>query len=109
MNKPYYVYIVTNKDKSVFYTSMTNNLPKRLIEHFFGNVNVAGFARKYNAWFLVFYELHLNAKEASDREKEIKCFRRHKKLQLIQEFNPDLKFLNEEIVGYWPPRRTISQ
>ena len=106
MSKPYYVYIVTNQEKSVFYTSVTNNLPQRLVEHFFGNVSVAGFASKYNAWFLVYYEWHLNVKEASQREKEIKSWRRYKKLELIREFNPAFKFLNKEIVGYWPPRRS---
>ena len=33
-NEPYYTYILTNYNKTVLYTGVTNNLPQRLIEHY---------------------------------------------------------------------------
>jgi putative endonuclease len=40
------------------------------------------------------------------REKEIKGWRRDKKLKLIEIKNPDWFFLNAEVCGDWPPNET---
>jgi putative endonuclease len=91
----YYVYIITNKYRSTFYIGVTNNLRERLKQH---NENSTThnktFASKYNLEFLVFYEKFTWIDEAIAREKELKKWRRDKKLDLIRNFNPDFVFLN---------------
>ena len=89
----YYVYIITNSYRSTFYIGMTNNLRERLKQHKenieFGNKT---FASKYNLEFLVYYEKFTWVQEAIGREKELKKWRREKKLNLIREFNPAFEF-----------------
>lgn len=74
---------------------MTNNLRVRLSQHqenlFSGNKT---FASRYHVEFLVYYEKFIWVREAIAREKELKKWRREKKLNLIREFNPKLEFLN---------------
>ena len=90
----YYVYILTNKSKTVLYTGMTNNLKRRLQEHN-EKLNPTSFTAKYNIGFLIYYEQYGWFQQAIAREKEIKLMKRHRKLELIQELNPNLDFLNE--------------
>ncbi len=91
----YYIYILTNKAKTVFYTGVTNNLRKRLNQH---QDNILSknktFASQYNAQFLLFYEKFTWIQEAISREKEIKGWNRNKKLELIKTINPEFCFLN---------------
>ena len=91
----YYIYILTNKPKSVFYTGVTSNLGKRLNQH---QENIASgnktFASKYNVQFLLYYEKFTWIQEAIAREKEIKGWRREKKIELIKTINPDFEFLS---------------
>ena len=93
----YYVYIITNKFRSTFYIGMTNNLKLRLSQHKenieLGNIT---FASKYNIEFLVYFEKFIWVEEAILREKEIKKWRREKKLDLIKNFNPEFEFLNKQ-------------
>ncbi|WP_438965474.1 GIY-YIG nuclease family protein [Flavobacterium sp.] len=95
----YYVYIITNKYRSTFYVGMTNDLPRRLSEHK-ENIEkgIKTFASKYNLEFLVFYEKFTWVQQAIAREKEIKGWRREKKLNLIRSFNENFEFLNERFV-----------
>lgn len=101
--KSYYVYILTNKIKTVLYTGMTNALEQRLIEHFIDRIERKTFTGKYNCHFLIYYERYRYVNDAITREKEIKGWLRIKKEALIQTFNPEWKFLNEELLGEWPP------
>ena len=95
----YFVYIVTNKNKTVLYTGITNDLPRRIMEHEEASIpfHYKSFAGHYNAYFLVHYECFANILDAIGREKEIKGWRRSKKEKLINENNPDWKFLNNEV------------
>ena len=81
----YYVYILTNKYRSTFYIGVTNNLKLRLQQHKdnLGNGNKT-FASKYSIEFLVYYEKFVSILEAIAWEKELKKWRREKKLELIQ-------------------------
>ncbi|WP_028667333.1 GIY-YIG nuclease family protein [Runella zeae] len=90
----YYVYILTNYSKTVLYVGVTNNLVRRLDEHKQG---LSGFTAKYNCFYLLYWEHHKYVYNAIEREKEIKGWRRSKKETLINEFNPEWKFLNDEI------------
>ena len=90
----FYVYILTNKAKTVLYTGVTNNLKRRLEEHN-EKLNPQSFTAKYNLNYLIFYEKYGWIQQAIAREKEIKLLRRDLKLELIKEFNPNIEFLNK--------------
>jgi putative endonuclease len=92
----FYVYILTNKAKTVLYTGFTNNLKRRLQEHK-EKTNPNSFTAKYNVEFLVYYEHYGWVQQAIAREKEIKLLRRDLKLELIESVNPNFEFLNKEL------------
>jgi putative endonuclease len=94
----YYVYILTNYNKTVLYTGMTNDLVRRLKEHE-ADANGAqkSFTGKYKCVYLVFWQRFQYVWHAIESEKEIKSWKREHKIKLINDFNPTWKFLNEEI------------
>lgn len=100
----YYVYITTNPERTVLYTGVSNNLERRLIEHWMNRGDARTFAGKYYCYNLVFYEEYQYVNNAIAREKEIKGWRRQKKLELIKTMNPDRTFLNAAVCGGWPPK-----
>ncbi|MCK4403871.1 MAG: GIY-YIG nuclease family protein [candidate division Zixibacteria bacterium] len=91
--KQYYVYIMTNKSRTL-YTGVTSNLIRRVYEH--KNKLVDGFTKKYNITKLVYYEVTNEATSAIAREKQIKGWLRKKKIALIESVNPQWKDLSEE-------------
>jgi putative endonuclease len=82
------VYIMSNKHRTVLYTGVTSDLGKRILQHKAG-VHPSGFTRKYNVDQLVYYELSRDIRSAIAREKQIKGWRREKKVQLIESTNPE--------------------
>lgn len=90
----FYVYILTNKNRTVLYTGVTNNLKLRLYQHE-NKLKPTSFTARYNVFYLVYYERFSWIQMAIQREKEIKNLSREKKLYLIREFNPKLEFLND--------------
>ena len=90
----YFVYILTYKTNKVLYTGVTNNLERRLYEH--KNHLVDGFSSKYNTTKLVYYEVSESIESAIAREKQIKAYRRDKKIALINELNSEWKDLSLE-------------
>lgn len=103
----YYIYIITNKYRSTFYIGVTNNLGLRLQQHKENIENdIKTFASKYNLQFLVYYEKFSWIQLAIAREKEIKGWRREKKIDLIKSFNENFEFLNNRFVkdDVIPPR-----
>lgn len=101
--KTMYVYILTNPLKTVLYVSVTNNLAQRLVEHYMNRGTNKSFAGKYYCYNLLYFEIFNGPIAAIVREKEIKDWNRSKKEALIKPFNPELRFLNEEVMD-WPPR-----
>lgn len=94
----YFVYIVTNINKTVLYIGITNDLFTRLNEHYNdSNTSKKHFTGKYNAYHLIYWERFDNIEYAIEREKELKGWRRSKKENLINSFNPTWKFLNDEV------------
>lgn len=91
----YYVYILTNNNKTVLYTGVTNNLERKIYEHKNG-IN-KGFTKKYNINNLVYYEIQNDINEAIKREKQIKAGSRKKKINLINSINPGWEDLAEKI------------
>lgn len=94
MNNNYYVYILTNKYKTVFYTGVTNDLYRKTLEHKM-KLN-EGFSEKYNADRLVYYELFFNIADAIRREERLKRWKRKWKMELIENFNPQWTDLFKE-------------
>lgn len=92
----YYVYIITNKYRSTYYIGVTNNLNVRLTQHI-ENIKTGKktFAAKYQLQYLVYYEKFTWIQQAILREKELKGWRRDKKLELIRATNGNFEFLNE--------------
>ena len=86
-----FIYILSNKNRTVFYTGVTGNLTLRMKSHIQGKGSV--FCKKYNIKELIYYEFFIDIREAIKREKEIKGWREEKKLALIQQRNPELKNL----------------
>jgi putative endonuclease len=85
MEKTYCVYILASRSRNL-YTGVTNNLQRRLLEHRQGLV--PGFTSRYRIFRLVHYEVFTDIRYAIAREKEIKAWRREKKIQLIVQQNP---------------------
>ena len=93
--RKYYVYILTNRTKTVLYTGVTNNLQQRLDEHLLAE-NPSAFTARYNVNKLLYFEEYQDIRDAIAREKEIKGWRRVKKERLIETTNPYWQFLNKE-------------
>jgi putative endonuclease len=104
-NYNFFTYILTNLSKTVLYTGVTNDLDRRLYEHYFNEGNNS-FTNKYKCYYLVWFERHQYIEHAIEREKEIKGWSREKKANLIQEENSDWNFLNRDIME-WPPVRMV--
>jgi putative endonuclease len=100
----YYTYITTNPQRTVLYVGVTNSLSRRLTEHYLNRGHPGTFAGKFYCYNLIYYEEFQYINNAIAREKELKGWKREKKLALIKTSNPDWTFLNVEICGMWPPR-----
>ncbi|MDU0372636.1 GIY-YIG nuclease family protein [Hymenobacter endophyticus] len=90
----YYVYIVTNPAKSTVYTGVTNDVRRRIEEHFENRGNPNTFAGRYFCYNLVYYEFFEHVDDAIAREKEIKGWTRAKKNTLIATRNSQWLTLN---------------
>jgi putative endonuclease len=82
--RDYYVYILANPARTL-YTGVTNNLERRIRQHRAGE---AEFTARYSITRLVRYEVTNSITVAIVREKEIKGWRRAKKVALIEQDNP---------------------
>ena len=84
--KQYWVYMMTNRNKTVIYTGVTNNLKRRVWQH--KNEKDCSFTKRFNITTLVYYESFGSIHEAIAAEKKIKSGSRAKKIELIESFNP---------------------
>jgi putative endonuclease len=84
--RQYFVYILTNRSGTL-YVGVTNNLSRRLYEH--KNKLIPGFTSEYNIDRLVYFEACRDVRSAIAREKQIKRWRREKKVALIESVNRD--------------------
>ena len=85
--KQFFVYIMTNGPKpAVLYTGITGSLTRRVWQH--KNKLTPGFTSRYNLTRLVYHECFVYPAAAIAREKEIKGWRRSKKIKLIESMNP---------------------
>jgi len=107
ISKLYLTYITTNIRKTVLYTGFTNNLAARLCEHYRDRKAKTTFAGKYNCFYLVYYDVFFAPGQGIGREKEIKGWSREKKETLINKYNPEWRFLNDEFLD-WPPTDDVD-
>jgi putative endonuclease len=95
MQKQYYVYILTKARNSTFYVGVTSDLRKRVWEH--KNEVADGFTKQHGIKTLVYYEIFDDPENAIKREKRLKKWNRHWKMNVIEKINPDFRDLYEEI------------
>ena len=93
----YYVYILTNKVKTVLYAGVTNDLKSRLYWHQNPEAISKHFTTKYKCFYLIYVENFQDIKTAIKREKQIKGWTRKKKEVLISNFNSPWRFLNDDV------------
>ena len=93
----YYVYIMASRS-GVLYTGVTNDLNRRVGEHKEGQI--PGFTRTYKVTRLVYYESMQDVNAAIAREKQIKRWRREKKVKLIETNNRNWNDLGREIAPF---------
>ena len=91
-NKTFYIYIMASKSGTL-YVGMTNNIKRRVFEH--KNHLIPGFTDKYTVDRLLYVETFANPASAINREKQIKAWRREKKVKLIDSQNPAWNDLSE--------------
>jgi len=95
--KTYYVYSITNKNKTVLYIGFTNDLIIRLFQHKEACINhTETFTANYQCHHLLYFEIFENPLEGIEREKQLKKWSRKKKEWLIEKENPTWKFLEQE-------------
>jgi putative endonuclease len=78
----------------VLYVGVTNDLERRVLEH--KTKSKTGFSSRYNTVKLVHFEAFGQVKNAIAREKEIKGWRREKKIALIERINREWRDLSED-------------
>ncbi len=82
----------------VLYTGVTNDLNRRVGEHKEGQI--PGFTRKYKVTRLVYYESMQDVNAAIAREKQIKRWRREKRVKLIETVNRGWNDLSREVAPF---------
>jgi putative endonuclease len=94
VEKTYSVYILTN-DSGTLYTGVTSALEQRVTEHRLGLAD--GFTKKYRLHRLVYYETTPDVHVALERERQIKRWRREKKIALVRSLNPTWRDLASDL------------
>jgi putative endonuclease len=89
----YYTYIMSSRTK-VLYIGMTNNLERRVQQHKEGKHD--SFTKEYRCHHLVWFERYATAVSAIAREKQLKGWRRARKLALIEEQNLEWQDLSKD-------------
>jgi putative endonuclease len=94
VDRRFFVYIVASRSRTI-YVGVTRSLKKRIPEHREGRT--PGFATRYRIHRLVYFETYREAHAAINREKQIKSWRREKKVALIESRNP----IWSDLAGAW--------
>jgi putative endonuclease len=97
----YYVYILSNASRTL-YIGVTNDLVRRVWEH--KQKVKPGFTEKYHVHQLVYFEEAAHPQVAIAREKELKGWRRARKIALISAANPTWRDLSQD-EGFFAPIR----
>jgi putative endonuclease len=104
----FYVYIMTTGPKAaILYVGVTGDLRRRVWQH--KNKLVDGFTQRYGLTQLVYFECFVYPDAAIRREKEIKAWRRSKKIQLIESMNPRWEDLARDWQDMFKPARLADR
>ncbi len=87
----YSVYIL-GSITGTLYIGVTNDLPVRVRQH--KSHTFGGFSARYEVTRLLYYEVYGQITRAIAREKQLKGWRREKKIALIEKKNPQWKDLS---------------
>jgi putative endonuclease len=103
----YWIYIVASRTGTLC-TGVTGFLEQRVAQHKAGAIE--GFSKQYKCNRLVYFESYDDVGKAIGREKQIKGWRREKKIALIEKMNPRWQDLAES----WgkellPPRKSLKK
>ena len=93
----YYVYILTNKHHTVLYTGVTNDLIRRVYVYK-NHLDQNSFTAKYKVNKLIYFEETTDVRSAIEREKQIKSWKRDRKVALVMETNPKWVDLYQQIL-----------
>jgi putative endonuclease len=99
----FHVYILQSASRRALYIGMTNNLRRRVFQH--KTHQFEGFTGDYNAIRLVYWEKFGSVEKAIAREKQLKRWRREKKIWLVESVNPKWRDLALE----WYPQVDVAQ
>lgn len=97
MSLVYYVYILTNANRTLLYSDVTNNLKSRLLFHQSMTLSQNAYTKKYKVFYLIYFEPFAEVVDAIKREKEIDSMSRKMKEELINSKNKNWEFLNDKI------------
>ncbi len=95
LHRSYFVYIMTNRTKTVLCAGVTNDLKRRVWQH--KEKLLEGFTSRYQVTMLVYYEPFDDINVAIAREKQIKGGSRQKKLDLVNSRNAEWRDLYDEL------------
>jgi putative endonuclease len=96
-----YVYILGDESGRYLYVGVTSDVVKRVWQHRH-RVHASSFSARHHTYRLLLVERYRSIVRAIAREKQLKVWRRNKKLALIRRANPDFLDLAER----WPDRAT---
>jgi putative endonuclease len=88
---PHYVCLLASRRHGTLYLGVTIDVVRRIHEH--KSHAVPGFSARYGVDRLVWFETYNDPTDAIAREKALKKWRRHWKIRLIEEQNPDWRDL----------------
>jgi len=94
----YWTYITTNRNNRVLYTGVTGDIKGRMLSHKTKKYSKS-FTARYNADKLVWYQEFSDVREAYKREKQLKAGSRQKKIDLINDINPNWNDLTDILTG----------
>jgi putative endonuclease len=103
--RTYFVYIMASRS-GVLYCGVTNSIRRRNAEHKARGHD--GFTARYRCTRLVYYEIYRSVHNAIAREKQIKRWRRDKKVALIEQANPRWLDLSDQWDKPIAPYNTTS-
>ncbi|MFZ0302798.1 MAG: GIY-YIG nuclease family protein [Terracidiphilus sp.] len=95
----YFTYIVASRSRTL-YIGVTRNLLKRVFDHKWKEHE--GFTATYNCDRLVWFEGYQDVTRAIAREKQLKAWRREKKIVLIERMNPAWVDLSKDWYDFEP-------
>jgi putative endonuclease len=96
--RTFHVYILASRSRTL-YVGVTNDIVRRLAQH---RSAANSFSAQFRCTRLVYVESASDARSAIAREKQIKNWRREKKIALIQSTNPAWDDLGDDGRAFAP-------